>query len=140
MPTLCYAPGACSLAPHIVLGLRDRRVQEEYEALAMLERAPLASLVIVVRMPLPQTRRWDPGVIDVDAAREFFLAARGRFPKIPVILGCAKPMGRVQVELDNAAVESGFDGVAYPAEEAVRRARELGREIRFSEYCCALMS
>jgi hypothetical protein len=80
------------------------------------------------------TTDWDLGEI-----RRLFEKARAMFPSTPLTLGCARPMGPLQKQVDALAVEIGFDGIAFPSEGTVAHARELGREIHFSEFCCSLM-
>ena len=128
-----------ALAPHIVLGAHGGRLYGEYKALDMLRGRKLAALVIALLMPLEGKRTADFTPPDLEATREFFRAARGRFPDIPVLLGCARPMGPIQREIDLAALAAGFDGIAYPAEGTVAKARQMSLRPVFSEYCCALM-
>lgn len=125
------------LSPHIVLGAHAGEFRGEFEALAMLRGRKLKSLVVVLLMPLPGKK---PPAPELAAVREFFKQARRRFPDVPLLLGCARPMGKIQREIDMAAVEVGFDGITYPAEGTVTRAREMGLRPVFSELCCALMA
>ena len=124
------------LAPHIVLGAHAGEFRGEFQALEMLRGRKLKSLVIVLLMPLPGKR---PPAPDLGSVRDFFIQARHRFPDVPLLLGCARPVGKVQAEIDAAALEVGFDGITYPAEGIVSKAREMGLRPVFSEYCCALM-
>ncbi|NOZ19631.1 MAG: radical SAM protein, partial [Planctomycetes bacterium] len=66
-------------------------------------------------------------------------SARRKFPDTPLLLGCARPMGKVQFKIDCAALDAGFDGIAYPAEGTVSRAKQMGLRPRFSELCCSLL-
>jgi uncharacterized radical SAM superfamily protein len=84
--------------------------------------------------PVGETDPWD-----VEEVGRLFVKARAMFPATPLLLGCARPPGRLQEQVDTLAVETGFDGIAYPSEAAVARARELGRPMGFSEFCCSLM-
>ena len=124
------------LAPHIVLGAHAGEFKGEFAALDMLRGRKLKSLVVVVLMPLPGKR---PPAPAMDTIREFFAQARHRFPDVPLVLGCARPMGKTQLEIDTAALDAGFDGITYPSEGIVTKAREMGLKPVFSELCCALM-
>ncbi|MCX7014837.1 MAG: radical SAM protein, partial [Candidatus Sumerlaeota bacterium] len=128
-----------SIAPHIVVGAHGGQFRGEYKALAMLRGQPMKSLVIVLLMPLDGCRTEGFVSPNIEDIRRFFRTARHEFPDTPLLLGCARPMGSIQREIDFAALDSGFDGIAYPAEGAVARARDLGLRPIFSEYCCALM-
>lgn len=127
------------ISPHVVLSNLADANGEGDRALALLDRRRLHSLVIVLLMPLPghsigPTTDWD--LADL---QRLFEKARAMFPTTPLLLGCARPAGQLQRQIDAAAVEAGFDGIAYPSEGTVAHARRLGRETRFSEFCCSLM-
>ncbi|MEW6359962.1 MAG: radical SAM protein [Planctomycetota bacterium] len=124
------------LAPHIVLG-QERSLANDRAALDMLRGRKLKGLVFVLVMAL--SKRDGVAPVDVDEVRRFFRSARRKFPDAPLLLGCARPMGRIQFEIDCAALDAGFDGIAYPAEGTVRKAGEMGRRPRYSELCCSLL-
>jgi biotin synthase len=126
-------------SPHVVLSNLVGTNGEGDCALDLLEGRRLHSLVIVLLMALPghsvgRTTAWNLA----ELAR-LFAKARAMFPTTPLLLGCARPVGPIQKEMDALAVEAGFDGIAYPSEGTVSRARRLGCEVRFSEFCCSLM-
>jgi len=127
------------LAPHIVMGAHHGEMRGEYRALEMLKDRELAALVIVMLMPLRRGDGWR-WRIEPKQIRDFFLKARRDFPDIPVLLGCARPMGKLQEEIDETAVECGFDGIAYPSDAAVALARGRGLTVEFSEHCCAMIA
>ena len=68
----------------------------------------------------------------------FFALARQAAPAIPVNLGCARPMGSVKVDLDQAAVDLGLNGIAYPADGVIGYAESRGITANRYEYCCSL--
>jgi len=126
------------IIPHIVLGLHYGRFLGEWEALEMIARHPVSTLILVVLTPLvgtPMGHLRPPPLQDVT---EFFATARSRMPDTRVNLGCGRPMGEMKIALDRAAIEHGLNGIAYPAEGMVAYARERGLEPAFHEYCCSL--
>jgi uncharacterized radical SAM superfamily protein len=127
-----------NVIPHIILGLHYGRFLGEYDALAMVRRHRVSTLIVVVLTPLvgtPMANVPPPDVRDVDA---FFLRARLELPAARVILGCARPLGGVKAEIDRAAVDHGLNGIAYPAEGIVRYAAARGLRPRIHESCCSL--
>ncbi|OPZ22948.1 MAG: hypothetical protein BWZ10_00137 [candidate division BRC1 bacterium ADurb.BinA364] len=76
----------------------------------------------------------------MQALERYFRQARRSFPDAPLLLGCARPMGKLQREIDSLALRAGFDGIAYPAEGTVEEARAMNLRPLFSEYCCAMMA
>jgi uncharacterized radical SAM superfamily protein len=126
------------IIPHIVLGLHYGRFLGEWNALEMIARHPVSTLILVVLTPLvgtPMGHLEPPPLPDVT---EFFATARARMPDTRVNLGCGRPMGEMKVALDRAAIDHGLNGIAYPAEGMVAYARERGLEPTFHEYCCSL--
>jgi hypothetical protein len=124
--------------PHIVLGLHFGRLLGEAHALEMVARHRPKLLVLVVLTPLLGTPMAgvEPPAPEVLAG--FFAQARRTLPHCPIVLGCARPLGRTKHALDRAAIEAGLDGIAYPAEGSVAYARARGREPRFINACCGV--
>ncbi|HZQ79957.1 MAG TPA: radical SAM protein [Acidimicrobiia bacterium] len=126
------------IIPHIVCGLHYGRFLGEHRALEMITRYPVSTLIIVVLVPLVGTPMADlppPPVEDVVA---FFADARAAMPTTKVNLGCARPLGAMKRELDEAAIDHGLNGIAYPADGAIAYARSRGLEPKLYEYCCSL--
>jgi biotin synthase len=131
-------------APHVIIGLNGGSLQGEHHALDLLRGRRLHSLVLAMLMPLDRsdrTHRSYKSYASTELAdlAALFQRARSQFPDTPLLLGCARPFGKLQEQLDRLAVDSGFDGIAFPAEGTVSYAREQGLTPKFSEYCCALM-
>ena len=126
------------IIPHIVLGLHYGRILGEHNALEMIRRYPVSTLILVVLTPLvgtPMARLEPPPVGEVV---DFFAHARAAMPDTPVNLGCGRPMGEMKVALDRAAVDHGLNGIAYPADGIVEYARASGLTPEFYEYCCSM--
>ena len=126
------------IMPHIVLGLHYGRFLGEHNALEMIRRYPVSTLILVVLTPLVGTPMADlepPPVADVV---DFFAEARAAMPDTPVNLGCGRPMGEMKIALDRAAVDHGLNGIAYPADGIVEYARASGLSPELYEYCCSM--
>jgi lipoyl synthase len=126
------------IIPHIVLGLHYGRFLGEWDALEMIARHPVSTLILVVLTPLVGTPMGHLPPPPLEDVTEFFATARARMPDTRVNLGCGRPMGEMKIALDRAAVDHGLNGIAYPAEGMVAYARERGLEPAFHEYCCSL--
>ena len=74
----------------------------------------------------------------VEDVVSFFAEARAAMPTTKVNLGCARPLGGMKRELDEAAIDHGLNGIAYPADGAIAYARARGLEPKLYEYCCSL--
>jgi lipoyl synthase len=75
---------------------------------------------------------------DARQVGRFFLDARRRLPDTPLLLGCARPAGRVKAEIDSYAVMAGLNGIAHPADGVVELALRLGRDVRVTPACCSI--
>lgn len=126
------------LSPHVVVGLHGGMLKGERVALKMVCGRRIASLVIVVLMPLestPMGKVTPPPLRDV---LRVVVAARMAKPKTPLLLGCARPRGRYGGAVDALSVRAGVNGVAYPSEAAYRLAVKNNLSVRFHDECCSL--
>ncbi|MFZ2058926.1 MAG: radical SAM protein [Acidimicrobiales bacterium] len=126
------------IIPHIVLGLHYGRFLGEHRALEMLLCYPVSTLILVVLVPLAGTPMAKLPPPRVDQVADFFATARLAAPATTINLGCARPPGAVKRELDQAAIDLGLNGIAYPADGVIEYARSRGLTPRLFEYCCSL--
>ncbi len=132
------ADAGLRIIPHIVLGMHYGKFRGEHRALEMIARYPVSTLIIVVLVPLtgtPMAHIPPPPLADCVA---FFGEARAAMPTTKINLGCGRPMGDAKVALDRAAIDHGFNGIAYPAEGVIAYAESRGLQVELYEYCCSL--
>jgi lipoyl synthase len=125
------------IVPHIVIGLHYGRILGEPNALDIVSRHRIRSLVLVVVMPFyarPGTFK-TPEMSDVGRV---FLEARRRIPDRPVLLGCARPPGMHRRVTDTYAVMAGLDGIAFPADGTLAVANAIGRPAVQEHACCSI--
>ena len=124
--------------PHIILGLHFGQMRGERRALEMITRSARKFLVLVILTPLTGTPMVGLAPPPVSEIADFFAGARRALPDTPVMLGCARPLGKVKIEIDRAAVDAGLNGIAYPAEGIIAYARERGLQPKFVDACCGV--
>lgn len=124
--------------PHIILGLHFGRMLGEQPALEMIQRHPPKLLVLVVLMPLSDTGMAEITPPPLTEIGEFFAAARKAMPTTQVMLGCARPLGDLKLQIDRMAVEAGLNGIAYPAEGIVAYAESHGLASEYQNACCGV--
>lgn len=124
--------------PHIILGLHFGQMRGERAALDMIVRHARKFLVLVILLPLTGTPMVGVTPPPVTEIADFFALARQALPNTPVMLGCARPLGKIKIEIDRAAVDAGLNGIAYPAEGIVAYARERGLQPKFVDACCGV--
>jgi hypothetical protein len=125
------------VVPHIVVGLHYGRILGEPNALDIVSRHRVHSLVLVVIMPFyarPGTFA-TPHTSDVG---RIFLEARSRIADREVLLGCARPAGMHRRVTDAYAVMAGLDGIAFPAEGTLAVAHAIGRPAAQEHACCSI--
>ena len=125
------------VSPHVVVGLHYGTILGEYNALEIISRYDIASLVLVVLTPLCNTPMVEVTPPSIQEMKGIFAAAREMFPSTPILLGCARPGGEYRLRLDKLALDMGMNGIAYPAEGVVQYANDSGLNPVFSEYCCS---
>jgi lipoyl synthase len=123
--------------PHVIVGLHNGELKGEFNALKMIYRYDPAAIVIISFMPIrgtkmEQTRSPSP----IDIARTA-ATARTMFPTTPIVLGCMRPKGKHRSEIDLLGLKAGFDGIAFPCQEAIRQAQDQEYDIFYSSSCCA---
>jgi lipoyl synthase len=126
-------------APHVVLGLHFGQIRGEAEALKIVSRFPVRTMVLVGFRPIPGTAMAKAFPPSPEEMGNLFVLARHLFPKIPVVLGCERPLGKHRRKTECLAIEAGLDGIAYPSDQALSLAEEKGIRTDFHTGCCALI-
>lgn len=124
------------VVPHIVIGLHYGRVVGEANALEIVARHSIHSLVLVVVMPFYARGTFETP--STSTVGEIFLEARSKLGSRSVLLGCARPAGMHRRVTDAYAVLAGLDGIAFPADGAVSVARAIGRPFSQQHACCSI--
>lgn len=124
--------------PHIILGLHFGQMRGERTALDMITRHAHKFLVLVILMPLSGTPMVGVTPPPITEIADFFALARQTLPATPVMLGCARPLGKIKLEIDRAAVDAGLNGIAFPAEGIVNYAQSRGLTPKFVDACCGV--
>ena len=126
------------LVPHIILGLHFGKMVGEWKALQMITKYPLKLLVLVILMPLSGTEMENVTPPSLNEIGSFFETARKALPQTEIMLGCARPLGSIKKEVDRLAIDTGLNGIAYPAEGTLSYARQLGLEPEIINACCGI--
>jgi len=122
--------------PHVVCGLNYGRIKGEEAALEMISRFPVNQVVIVSLMNLTGTKMAKAPPPDGREVAHIILKARTLMPETCISLGCARQRGNTLMEI--LAIDAGVNRMALPSEEAVKRAKHHGLEIRYQKTCCSV--
>ena len=134
----CLERHGVPAVPHIILGLHYGQMRGERTALDVVTLHAHKFLVLVILMPLTGTPMVGVAPPPLSEITAFFSLARRTLPATPVMLGCARPMGKLKVEIDRAAVDAGLNGIAYPADGIVAHAQARGLTAKFVDACCGV--
>jgi hypothetical protein len=121
--------------PHIVCGLYYGQMKGEKNAVEMISRFDVEQVVVVSLMRGGDTLK-AARKVKAEEVAEIIAELRYRMPRLLVSLGCARERGNTRMEL--LALDAGVNRMALPSEEAVRRAREYGLEVRYQRTCCSV--
>ncbi len=124
--------------PHVLVGINYGRLSGELEALDMISKYSPAAVVIIALRPLRHTPMANVTPPQPNIVGRILTIARLGLQRIPLLLGCARPLGRHKIESDYLAIRGGANGIAYISQEGVTLARHLGLTPRFIDTCCSL--
>ena len=124
------------MVPHVICGLNRGEIQGEYKALQMVSRFDLEQLVIVSLMAVKGTPFAGVRTPSAHEVAKIIMEARQLMPQVRMSLGCARTRGDEAVEL--LALEAGVNRMALPADITIKRAQEMGLEIRYQRTCCSV--
>lgn len=124
--------------PHILVGLDYGRLGGELEALQMIAQGSPAAVVIIALSPIRKTAMEGVEPPAPEDIGRILTIARLGMRDIPLLLGCARPMGQHKIDTDLFAIESGTNGVALISQEGVDLARSMNLEPVFLDVCCSL--
>ncbi|MDR2204469.1 MAG: radical SAM protein [Nitrososphaerota archaeon] len=126
-----------NFVPHVIVGLNDGKLDEEYTALQMISQVKPSAVVIIAFMPLPGTEMINVKPPQPHDVARVVASARLMFPNIPIALGCMRPKGELRTTTDVLALKSGVDAIAFPSQAAIDFAKTQNWFTSFSPCCCA---
>jgi uncharacterized radical SAM superfamily protein len=126
-----------AFVPHVIVGLHYGKLKGEFDALRMIGKYEPSAIVVIGFMPIRGTEMEGVKPPEPFAIAKVITVARLMFPETRLVLGCMRPKGRHRTETDTWAVKAGVDGIAFPAEEAIKLAEIRGLNVSFSSFCCS---
>jgi len=124
--------------PHVLVGLNYGQLGGEIEALQMISEGNPSAVVIIALSPVRKTAMENVSPTSPENIGRIMSVARLGFPDIPLLLGCARPIGQHKIDTDKFAIRSGMNGIAMISQEGVDFARAQGLEPTFEDVCCSL--
>jgi uncharacterized radical SAM superfamily protein len=120
------------VVPHVCVGLQSE--EEERNTIGMLSSVRMHALVVLGLMAPPGP----PGAIQQVSSDRLVRFVREAVRRLdaPVILGCMRPRGRPDDEIE--IIRAGAAGMVNPSPATLRWARSSGCEPTERQTCCAL--
>ncbi len=126
------------LVPHLLVGLDYGRLSGELEAIQMISQYNPEAVVIIALNPIRNTPMEKASPPTPEAIGRIMTVTRLGIPDSPLLLGCARPLGKHKIVTDKFAIRSGANGIAYASQEGFEYAKELGLNPIFRDVCCSL--
>jgi len=130
------AIAGAKIIPHIVVGLHYGQIRGEYEAIEMVKRYKIKTLVFVSFMPLPGTELSNCQPPEPEEIGRLIATARLKIPDATISLGCARERGNHRIDL--FALDAGVNRIAIPSDEVIERAKTYGLKIFWQKTCCSV--
>ncbi len=127
------------VSPHIIIGLEDGKLSDEFRTVKDALALGVDSLVFVVLKKASRTADFISSKVPHDEIIRLVEYARELSGDVLLSFGCAKPSGRSRSLLEIGLIKAGIDSMAFPAEETIRFAVENKIAHTFVEKCCAIL-
>lgn len=124
------------VSPHLIIGLNEGKITEEYNAIEELSKLQIDSLVFVVVKNLYSGHHFTES-IDIEKISGLFSYAKKMLPGVPMSLGCARPPGKFSEEIEIELLKKSIDIISFPSDSTIRYAEENNFSFKFEELCCA---
>jgi len=125
------------LVPHVLVGLHYGILKGELRALEIISEYSPSAVVIIAFTPIKGTSMERVNPASPEDITKVLIGSRLMFPTTPIVLGCMRPTGKHRVKTDIYAVKAGVNAIAFPDEEAIEVAKNVGLDIKFSPLCCS---
>jgi lipoyl synthase len=122
--------------PHILIGIDYGEIIGEYKAIDIISRNNPESIVFVSLMNLTNTTMNKVDLPDANEIADIMAYTRIKNPDKLMSLGCARERGNHEIEL--AAIECGINKIAIPSDLAIKKAKDLGLKIIWTDTCCSV--
>ena len=127
------------LAPHIIIGHHFGEIKGEWRALEMVTRVRVETLVLVVIKPFLPINPSGIKIPKPEETSRISAIARILNPNIPIRMGCIRPAHPWKAKMETGFIDSGVNTIAYPLQNTIDYAKEIGLETKLIEMCCSLL-
>jgi uncharacterized radical SAM superfamily protein len=125
-----------NVIPHITIGLNHGNINKEYDTLRYLSRFDLDLIVFIILIPPEKDPLFKmPNIHDIE---KLFNFARLLFPTTELSLGCMRPRGKFNQDIEEAAIKAGINRIVIPSAQSVQRLNTNNSKLMKYDACCAI--
>jgi len=125
------------VVPHMVVGIYKGLPSDEFKVIDLLADIRPDAAVVVVFTPYPGTPLENVNPPSPRYVSKVISYARRKLDDIPLSLGCMRPRTPNYVLTEITAINSGFNGIAFPSLQALNYMMRLGINFKVVNECCA---
>jgi len=133
-----YLSASASVTPHLTIGLLGGEIKGEYEVINALAERNIKELVFIVFKPTSGTDFEHKNPPSLEAAGKLISYARNKLPGVNFTLGCMRPKGKYNLELEKLCLKYDFNKMVLPSKETLSFVNEAGFNIVEKRECCIL--
>ena len=122
--------------PHICVGLNFGNIQKEFLVLQEIANYPVDLIVFLVIISPPHHPKFHEA--NLDDIKDLFTSARLLFPHTELSLGCMRPRGEQRHQIEEIAVQSGFNRYEIPSRKTLSLLEKNNISIQTYNVCCAV--
>jgi len=124
-----------NVVPHITIGLNFGYVKNELEALKYLQKFQHDLIVFIILIPPKNHKFIKTKLEDIKAVLTF---ARLLYPTVELSLGCMRPRGKENIEIEKVAIDCGINRIVIPSKDILKYIENKGYIIHEFDACCAI--
>ncbi len=125
------------VVPHVVIGLYKGLPSKEFTSVDILHELRPKAAVFVIFTPYPNTPLESSNPPSPNYVVEILKYARRKLDDVPLSLGCMRPRSEEFLRVELAAVDLGFNGIAFPSYAAVNYLVDNDIKFKVIHECCA---
>lgn len=119
---------------HVTIGLNFGSISGEYNALEMIKKAGLDSVVFLVIIPTKHTNMATINPPALEEIKKVFSKGKELFSQ--VTLGCMRPHGKLKQQIEELAIKEGITHIAMPSRHLEQVLEKKNTPVTACEGCC----
>jgi uncharacterized radical SAM superfamily protein len=125
-----------NIIPHITVGLNFGLINKEIDTLQYLSKFDLDLIVFIILIPPEKKQNFKlPAIQEI---QRVFMTARLYFPTTELSLGCMRPRGKSNQNIEETAIKAGINRIVIPSNQSMELLKSNNSKIKTFDACCAI--